>query len=81
MGASTAGLSEREAREVLPGALIALMRDIGIPNGLTALGYGERDVPALVEGTLKQPRLLSGSPRAVAPAEIGGILHDSLRCW
>jgi len=72
---------EREAREALPGALLALMRDVGIPNGLTALGYGERDVPALVEGTLKQPRLLSGSPRAVGATEIAGILHDSLRCW
>jgi len=81
MGVPTAGLSEREAREALPGALTALMRDVGIPNGLTAFGYGEADVPALVEGTLKQPRLLSGSPRAVGALEIGAILHDSLRCW
>src|SRR5439155_703833 len=58
MGVPTARLSEREAREALPGALLALMRDVGIPNGLTALGYGESDIPALVEGTLKQPRLL-----------------------
>jgi hydroxyacid-oxoacid transhydrogenase len=81
LGVPTAGLSEREAREALPGALLALMRDVGIPNGLTALGYGERDVPALVEGTLKQPRLLSGAPRAVGSAETAAILHDSLRCW
>ena len=81
MGVSTIGLSERDAREALPGALVALMRDIGVPNGLTALGYGERDIPALIDGTLKQPRLLSGAPRAVGAAEIGAILHDSLRCW
>jgi len=81
MGVSTAGLSERAAREVLPGALLALMRDVGIPNGLTALGYGEGDVPALVEGTLKQPRLLSGAPRAVGSAEIAALLRDSLRLW
>jgi len=35
----------------------------------------------LIDGTLKQPRLLSGAPRAVGAAEIGTILHDSLRCW
>src|SRR4029077_863517 len=81
MGVSTAGLSERDAREALPGALQALMRDIGIPNGITALGYGEGDIPALVEGTLKQPRLLSGSPRAVGATDIAAILRDSLRCW
>src|SRR5215467_2289567 len=81
MGVSTSGLSEREAREALPGALLALMRDVGIPNGLTALGYGEGDISALVEGTLKQPRLLSGAPRAVGSAEIAAILRDSLRLW
>jgi hydroxyacid-oxoacid transhydrogenase len=81
LGVPTAGLSERDAREALPGALLALMRDVGIPNGLTALGYGEGDIPALVEGTLKQPRLLSGAPRAVGSAEIAAILRDSLRCW
>jgi len=24
---------------------------------------------------------LTGAPRAVGAAEIGAILHDSLRCW
>jgi alcohol dehydrogenase class IV len=57
------------------------MRDVGAPNGLGELGYGERDIPALLEGTLKQPRLLSGAPRVVGAAEITGILRDSLRCW
>ena len=81
MGVPTAGLSEHEAREALPNALLALMRDVGVPNGLGELGYGERDIPALLEGTLKQPRLLSGAPRTVGVAEITGILRDSLRCW
>jgi hydroxyacid-oxoacid transhydrogenase len=81
MGVSTAGLSGRDAREALPGALQALMRDVGIPNGIAALGYGEGDIPALVEGTLKQPRLLSGSPRAVGSIDLAAILRDSLRCW
>jgi hypothetical protein len=30
------------------------MRDTGIPNGLHALGYGEADLSALIDGTLKQ---------------------------
>jgi alcohol dehydrogenase class IV len=81
MGFSTSGLSDRDAREALPNALLALMRDVGIPNGITALGYGESDIPALVEGTLKQPRLLSGAPRAVGSADLAAILRDSLRLW
>lgn len=81
MGIPVAGLGEAERREALPQALIALMRDVGIPNGLAAIGYGERDVPALIEGTLKQPRLLTGAPRAVGAAELELILRDSMRYW
>jgi alcohol dehydrogenase class IV len=81
MGAPTEGLSASERREALPRALMVLMRDIGVPNGITALGYGERDLPALIEGTLKQPRLLSGAPRTVGAPELDLILRDSLRYW
>ncbi len=81
MGAPTAGLSESERREALPRALLALMRDIGIPNGLTAIRYGERDIPALIEGTLKQPRLLAGAPRPVGAEDLDWILRDALSLW
>ena len=81
MGEPVSGLSEAERRETLPRALISLMRDTGIPNGLNAVGYTERDIPALVEGTLKQPRLLAGAPRSVGSADLDWILRDSMRLW
>jgi alcohol dehydrogenase class IV len=81
MGVPAAGLSERERREALPQALLALMRDIGIPNGLTAIRYSERDIPALIEGTLKQPRLLAGAPRPVGAEDLDWILRDALSLW
>src|SRR4029077_12074577 len=70
LGVPVADLSEAERREALPRALLSHMRDIGLRNGLTALGYAERDVPALIEGTLRQPRLLSGAPRPVGQPEL-----------
>ena len=81
MGVPVSGLSEAERREALPGALISLMRDTGIANGLTAVGYTERDIPALVEGTLKQPRLLAGAPRSVGAADLDWILRDAMQYW
>ena len=81
MGVPVSGLSEAQRREALPGALISLMRDTGIPNGLNAVGYTERDIPALVEGTLKQPRLLAGAPRPVGSADLDWILRDAMRLW
>jgi hydroxyacid-oxoacid transhydrogenase len=81
MGFPVHGLSPAERREALPRALLALMRDINIPNGLGAVGYQEGDVAALIEGTLKQPRLLAGAPRAVGARELDWILRDALAYW
>jgi alcohol dehydrogenase class IV len=81
LGAPVAGLGERERREALPRALLDLMADVGIPNGLAGVGYGEADVPALIEGTLKQPRLLSGAPRTVGAAELDWILREAMQYW
>ena len=55
---------------MLPRTLLSLMIDTDIPNGLAALGYGEEDVPALIDGTLKQQRLLVNSPRTVGAEEL-----------
>jgi alcohol dehydrogenase class IV len=81
MGFPARDLSESEQRDALPRALAALMRDVGIPNGLTAVGYAQSDVPSLIAGTLKQPRLLSGAPRTVGAPELEGILEESMRIW
>jgi hydroxyacid-oxoacid transhydrogenase len=78
LGVPVAELGEAERREALPRALIGLMRDVGIPECLEAIGYTAADVPALVEGTLRQPRLLSGAPRTVGAADLDAILRESL---
>jgi alcohol dehydrogenase class IV len=67
--------------EALPAVLTELMRDISIPNGLAAVGYGEDDVDDLVEGTMKQQRLLATAPRDVTAEEAAGILRGSLELW
>ena len=45
-----------------PSVLRSLMRDIAIPNGLAEVGYLDSDVDDLVEGALKQQRLLATAP-------------------
>jgi len=70
-----------EPRDVLPGVLIDLMRDIGMPNGLHAVGYDEADVDGLVEGALAQQRLLATSPRPVAATDLVGIFRRSMHLW
>ncbi|MQA07510.1 MAG: iron-containing alcohol dehydrogenase [Pseudonocardiaceae bacterium] len=67
--------------EQLPSVLVDLMRDIGIPNGIGAVGFSESDVPDLVPGTMKQQRLLATCPREVGEQEIADILRKSVQNW
>jgi hydroxyacid-oxoacid transhydrogenase len=57
------------------------MRDVGIPNGIGGVGYDEGDVGDLVEGTMKQQRLLDTAPRPVTTDDVAGILTRSLTNW
>jgi alcohol dehydrogenase class IV len=65
----------------LPDALVELMRDIGIPSGIGAVGYSAADVADLVPGTMKQQRLLVNCPRPVDEDDIAGILTRSIENW
>jgi hydroxyacid-oxoacid transhydrogenase len=67
--------------EALPAALVALMRDIEIPNGIGGVGYDKSDIGDLVEGTMKQQRLLATAPREVTEDDAAGILTRSLELW
>jgi alcohol dehydrogenase class IV len=64
--------------DTLPELLLALMRDVGVPTGLEELGYGVEDVDALVEGALKQQRLLVVAPREADAESLAAILRASL---
>jgi hydroxyacid-oxoacid transhydrogenase len=65
----------------LPDALRALMRDVGAVRGIADLGYGEADIPALVQGALKQQRLLAVAPREAGPDDLTTILRGSMANW
>ncbi len=71
----------RELRDFLPSVLAELMRDIGLPSGLAEVGFDTSDVPALVEGALKQQRLLATAPKDVTEGDLEGVLAASLENW
>ncbi len=70
-----------DPREQLPSVLVALMRDIGVPNGIGGVGYTEDDVPDLVPGTMKQQRLLATCPKTPTEDDIAAILTRSVENW
>ncbi len=67
--------------DLLPRVVLALMRDIGMPNGLGEIGYAESDVADLASGALQQQRLLSIAPRPATEEDLAGIIGDSLELW
>ncbi|UUZ60642.1 hydroxyacid-oxoacid transhydrogenase [Nocardioides sp. B-3] len=67
--------------DALPNVLRSLMRDIDIPNGLAEIGYLDSDVDDLVEGALKQQRLLATAPREVTGEDLAGVFRASMEHW
>ena len=57
------------------------MKDVGAPNGVRELGYTEDDIEALVDGAMKQQRLLVGSPKDVTEEDLANILRESMENW
>ena len=81
LGADCTGAKDEDAGAILADRIISLMRQLGAPNGLSALGYGSQHIPALVEGTLPQHRVTKLSPRAADAEELAGIFADALSYW
>ncbi len=70
-----------EPSERLPQAMVELMRDIGMPNGIGAVGFDESDVDELVAGTMKQQRLLMTCPKDVTEEVLAQIFRESVTNW
>ena len=81
MGADTRQAAPEDAGAVLADAVIALMKQTGVPNGLGAIGFTPADVDALVEGTLPQHRVTKLSPRPASADDLRQLFLDSLRIW
>jgi alcohol dehydrogenase class IV len=81
LGADAQGASPADAGEVLAKHLIKLMRSTGIPNGISGVGYRERDLDALSEGAFAQQRLLTNSPREVGREHLQQLFRGAMRYW
>lgn len=81
MGADTKGAPLDKAGDILADRIIAMMKETGIPNGVGGVGYGEEDLPQLVEKAHAQQRLLVNSPKPIGKAELNALFRDAMRYW
>ncbi len=81
MGVDMSDAAPEDAGELLASTILDLMRQTGMPNGLSAVGYGPEDVPKLVAGTLPQHRVTKLSPRPFDESELEQLFLNSMTCW
>lgn len=81
MGAELADTSSEDAGALLSEAIIRLLRQIDMPNGLGGVGLGPGDVDRLVAGTLPQHRVTKLSPRPAGEKDLRQLFLDSMTLW
>jgi hydroxyacid-oxoacid transhydrogenase len=81
LGAEVAGADDADAGDVLAERVITIMRTVGIPNGLSAVGYTDADCGRLAEGAWPQQRLLQNAPVDSDEAMLAEMFTNALRYW
>jgi hydroxyacid-oxoacid transhydrogenase len=81
LGADTRGAAATDAGEVVAAELIRIMRAVGMPNGLSGVGYHEDDVTALADGAYPQQRLLQNAPLEMSKPVLTDLFRRALRYW
>jgi hydroxyacid-oxoacid transhydrogenase len=81
LGADVRDATADDAGEVLADHLIAMMRNTDIPNGISGVGYGEADIPALARGAFAQQRLLNNAPIDVSDETLRSLYRSALAYW
>ena len=81
MGADLTDKNMEDGGEILADQIISMMRDTGIPNGLSGVGYSMSDLDALTDRSFAQKRLIDNGPLPVARNELKKLFHDAMSYW
>ncbi len=81
LGADISRAKPDDAGNIMADQLVKLMQHLKVPNGLSAIGYTKDDIPALVEGTLPQHRVIKLSPQPVGREELTRLFEQSMVIW
>jgi len=81
MGKDISDAKPEDAGEILASAIVELIQKVGMPNGLSALGYGPEDVDKMVAATLPQHRVTKISPRPASAEDLKQLFLDSMKLW
>ena len=80
LGAKTDGVNKAPG-DILADRVIEIMRAIGIPNGISGVGYGAEDIEALTEKAWPQKRVIDNAPRPISKDELRTMFEGALSYW
>jgi hydroxyacid-oxoacid transhydrogenase len=78
LGVDVSGAAAADAGRIVGDEVIRYMQRFHVPSGLKAVGFERADIPALVEGTLPQERIVKICPRPASAADMEAIFEESL---
>lgn len=81
LGADVRGAAPGDAGEILATTLIKFMQATNFPNGLSAVGFSDIDVPALVDGALPQQRVIGNAPKKVTQEDLHRLFSAAMAYW
>ncbi|MFP6680006.1 MAG: hydroxyacid-oxoacid transhydrogenase [Dehalococcoidia bacterium] len=81
LGAETSGASLEDAGDLLSDAIVGYIKELGVPNGLSGVGYTQHDIDALIQGTLPQHRVTKLSPRPINESNLRRMFQESMELW
>lgn len=81
LGADISRAKPEDAGKILSDQLVKFMQRLKIPRGLRAVGYDDKDIPALVKGTLPQARVTKLAPRPAGEEDLAHLFKESMQSW
>ncbi|XP_062920487.1 hydroxyacid-oxoacid transhydrogenase, mitochondrial isoform X1 [Mobula hypostoma] len=81
LGADTKTVKREDAGLVLADTLRNFLFELHVEDGLSAVGYTNEDIPALVKGTLPQERVTKLSPRPQTEEDLANLFESSMKMY
>jgi hydroxyacid-oxoacid transhydrogenase len=78
---NVADARDADAGELLASRIIELMKATGMPNGLSALGFGEQHLDALATGAEPQYRVIKNGPLDIGREDIKSMYRAAMKYW
>lgn len=81
LNADNKGADAKDSGEILANRIIELMKQTGMPNGLTGVGFDDSDIQNLSNSSIRQARAIGNSPRETNLVDIENIYKNALSYW